>query len=95
MAVPVYARPLLVNEKNIGMQKFQQISQNRTSVEQEVFKSITVSVTMKQQINHYYRLRNDLVHQRATPNVSDQDITKYRKIVESMLQKMFRLQFQV
>lgn len=85
----------LVNEKNIGMQKFQQISQNRTSVEQEVFKSITVSVTMKQQINHYYRLRNDLVHQRATPNVSDQDITKYRKIVESMLQKMFRLQFQV
>lgn len=85
----------LVNEKNIGMQKFAAIARNRADIQTEVFKHITVTTTIAQQINHYYRLRNDLVHQRATPNVSDNDITQYRKIVESMLRKMFKLRFQV
>jgi anti-sigma regulatory factor (Ser/Thr protein kinase) len=85
----------LVNEKNIGMAKFAAIAKNRTDVQAEVFKHITVKSTVEQQINHYYRLRNDLVHQRATPNVSDKDITAYRKIVEDMLRKMFGLRFKV
>ena len=85
----------LVNEQNIGAHRFTNIAQNRADVQKEVFKSIKVSAAMEKQINHYYRLRNDLVHQKATPNVSDPDISRYRKIVESMLNKMFGLRFKV
>ena len=85
----------LVNEINIGMQKFAGIAQNRTDVQREVFKHITVTSGVEKQINHFYRLRNDLVHQRATPNVSDADIIQYRKIVESLLRKMVGLKFNV
>lgn len=83
----------LVNEQSIGATKFANIAKNRTDVQNEVFKHISVSKTTEHQINHYYRLRNDLVHQRATPNVSDQDIATYRSIVEDMLKKMFGLRF--
>jgi len=85
----------LVNEKNIGMKKFASISNNRTDVQKEVLNYIKVSATMAKQINHYYLLRNQLIHQRATPNISDPDITKYRKIVEIMLKKMFGLRFTI
>jgi hypothetical protein len=83
----------LVNEQNIGMNKFSKIVGNRSNVEQEVFKYISVRSTTQQKIKHYYLLRNDLIHQRATPNVSDHDIADYRKIVELMLKKMFGLRF--
>lgn len=85
----------LVNEVNIGMQRFSSIAHNRSNVQREVFANISVTQTVERQINHYYRLRNDLVHQRATPNVSDADINNYRKIVEGLLRKMFGLRFQV
>jgi len=85
----------LVNEQSIGMTAFGKIAGNRTDVQKEVFKHITVPTATEKQINHYYLLRNDLIHRRATPTVSDTDIAKYRKIVEEMLKKMFGLRFNV
>lgn len=84
----------LVNEKSIGVQKFSTLK-TRGDIQKEVFTHITISKTIELQINHYYRLRNDLIHQRATPNVSDDDVAKYRKIVETVLRKMFGLKFNV
>lgn len=83
----------LVNEQNISATKFTNMPKTRADIQKEVFKHITVSQAIEQKINYYYRLRNDLIHQRATPNVSDQDIATYRKIVEGMLKKMFGLRF--
>ena len=85
----------LVNERNIGRTAFKKIAENRSEVQKEVFKSIQVSQTIKQKIDHYYRLRCDLIHQRATPNISDTEIQDYRSIVEDLLNKMFGLQFSV
>ena len=84
----------LINEQNISINAFKKLN-TRADIQDEVFKAITVSITLKKQIEHYYRLRNDLIHQRATPNVGDQDIIKYKKIVEDLLYQMFGLQFQV
>jgi hypothetical protein len=88
-------KEFLVNEVNIGMRKFSDICQNRFDVQKEVFKHIAITKTVEQQIDHYYRLRNLLIHQRATPNISDVDINRYRRIVEDLLRKMFGLRFQV
>jgi hypothetical protein len=85
----------LVNEQNIGLNSFKKIAENRSDVQKEVFKTISVLQEDEKKINHYYRLRCDLIHQRATPNISDDDIKDYRKIVEDLLLKMFGLQFNV
>lgn len=84
----------LINEQNIGLNRFNTL-RNRPDIQREVFATISVSSTVEQQINHYYRLRNDLIHQRATPNVGEDDVIKYREIVENLLKKMFGLKFNV
>lgn len=85
----------LVNEQGIGSSAFKKIADNRTEVQKEVFKTIPVASVQEKKINHYYRLRCDLIHQRATPNISDADIQDYREIVENLLLKMFGLRFNV
>ncbi len=86
-------KEFLVHEKNIGKAKFSGIVANRTDVENEVMKYITVDVPTMQKIHYYYQMRNDLIHVRATPSVSDPDILDYRSIVEELLLKMFGLNF--
>jgi len=85
----------LVNEHNMGITNFKKIADNRSEIQKEVFNKINVSPADQKKINHYYRLRCDLIHQRATPNISDPEIQDYRKIVEDLLNKMFGLQFNV
>lgn len=84
----------LINEQGISMTAFKKLN-TRSEIQDEVFKTVHVTTALKKQIEHYYRLRNDLIHQRATPNVSDQDIENYRRIVEDLLSQMFGLEFQV
>jgi hypothetical protein len=43
--------------------------------------------------NHYYTLRNKLVHERATVDVADSDIRNYRITVERLLTALFNLEF--
>lgn len=40
---------------------------------------------------HYYGLRNKLIHERATVDVLDSDIKKYRRVVQQILQILFGL----
>ena len=44
-------------------------------------------------IEHYYRLRNKLVHERATVEVVDDDIEYYAQTVQHVLTLLFNLQF--
>jgi len=44
-------------------------------------------------IDHYYRLRNKLVHERVTVGISDNEIEDFREVVESVLNKLFGLKF--
>ncbi len=83
----------LVNEKAIGLAAFKKIADNRAEVQKEVLKSIKIDAATVQKIEHYYKLRNDLIHQRATPNVSDAQVEDYRGIIEKILGSMFGLKF--
>jgi hypothetical protein len=43
--------------------------------------------------NHYYGLRNKLIHERATVDVAESDIKNYRRTVERLLNALFDLKF--
>jgi uncharacterized protein (DUF1499 family) len=43
--------------------------------------------------NYYYRLRNKLIHERATVTVVDSDIKNYRRPIEQLLHALFDLNF--
>jgi len=91
--IEIAYKEYLVNEKNIGNQAFKNIAENRADVEKEVLKHLSIDQATIQKINHYYKLRCDLIHQRATPNVIDGQIEDYRAIVEKVLSDMFGLNF--
>lgn len=86
-------KEFLVNEKSIGITKFKSIAENRALIENEVLTHIKISKPTLKKIGHYYKLRCDLIHQRATPNILDTQIEDYRGIVEILLTKMFGLTF--
>lgn len=73
--------------------KLAQLFGNRTNVIKEVTTHVPLPNTLLRKINHYYDLRNNLVHQRATVPVSDRDIEDYRIVVERVLNKLFNLKF--
>jgi hypothetical protein len=83
----------LLNEKNIGIRSFKNIVDNRTDVEIKVKEFLNIDKGTIKKINYYYKLRCDLVHERATPNITDPQIEDYRAILEKLLHKMFGLKF--
>ena len=83
----------LVNEQAIGAQPFARISGNRADVQREVQKHLTIDAGTIKKIDYYYKLRCDLIHQRATPNITDDQIEDYRAIVEGLLSDMFSVKF--
>src|SRR5262249_10869110 len=64
--VEIAYKEYLVNEAGIGAQKFRGIAENRADVQKEVAKHLKLSTQLIQKIDHYYKLRCDLIHQRAT-----------------------------
>lgn len=91
--IEIAYKEYLVNEINIGSQKFNSIVENRTAVENEVLCHLLIDQPTLQKIHHYYKLRCDLIHLRATPNVLDTQIEDYRSIVEKILTDMYGLNF--
>jgi hypothetical protein len=45
--------------------------------------------------NYYYNLRCKLIHEKASPQISDEEINSYRSVVEKVLNKLFGLKFQI
>lgn len=66
---------------------------NRTNVIKEVQAHVKFTKTMLTKVNHYYDLRNNLIHQRATVLITDQQVDDYRKTIERVLSKLFDLKF--
>jgi len=65
----------------------------RHLVHQEVKKYVRISKSAWKKINHYYRIRCQLVHQRVTVAIPDPQIDDFRNTVETVLKKLFKLQF--
>lgn len=73
--------------------RFQAIMSNRTDVQNEVARFASITQTDWGKINHYYRTRNQLVHQKSSVAISDGEITDFRKTVERVLRSLFGLKF--
>ena len=73
--------------------RLQQLFSNRPNVQSEVARFTTVSKTDWRKIDHYYRARNQLVHQKSSVTVNDREISDFRGVVERSLRKLFGLKF--
>lgn len=62
-----------------------------------VIKAVTdhvrLSKTLLGKVQHYYGLRNKLIHERATVGITDAMVSDYRRTVQLVLQKLFKLKF--
>lgn len=43
--------------------------------------------------NHFYLMRNKLIHERATVGITDNDVASYRETIEVVLKALFKLKF--
>lgn len=85
----------LVYESGVGYsdERLQNIFKNRNLVHQEVKQYTTrqISPTDWNSIEYYYKARCDLIHRKASAAVSDDELSNYRKVVISVLEKLFGL----
>ena len=85
----------LVNESGTiyNDAKLLSIFKNRIDVHNEVKKYINIKPATWKKIDHYYRLRCKLVHERVTVGVADGQIQDFRELVERVLFKLYKLKF--
>jgi TnpA family transposase len=65
----------------------------RHLVVREIQKHLKLTAAEISIIEHYYMLRNKLIHERATVGVTDRDIAIYGELVQSVINKLFSLKF--
>ena len=85
----------LVNESgtSYGERQLLDIFSNRSSVHSEVKKHVKIKAATWKKIDHYYRLRCKLIHERATVGIDDRQLADFRRIVEDVLTKLYKLEF--
>jgi len=85
----------LVNESGTTYNdsKLLSIFSNRASVHNEIKKYVRLPPDIWRKIDHYYRLRCKLIHERVTVGVADGQIQDFRQLVESLLKKLHGLTF--
>jgi Histidine kinase-, DNA gyrase B-, and HSP90-like ATPase len=67
----------------------------RTNVIREVQTYVNFSKELLGKVDHYYDLRNSLMHQRASVLITDEQVEDYRKTIERVLKKLFAVKFPV
>lgn len=65
----------------------------RTNVIKEVQAHVKLPKTVIAKVNHYYDIRNSLIHQRASVLITDEQVDDYRKTIERVLKKLFDVRF--
>lgn len=66
---------------------------NRSDVISHVSNVVAISTEEKKKMESYYLKRNKLIHERATVDVSAEEVEIYRKLVEVILRKLFSVRF--
>ncbi len=78
---------------NLGKRSLEEIFKNRHEVIKIVEQKIKLGSTRLNKISHYYGIRNKLIHEKATVDVTDTDISNYLETVEQILTLLFGLSF--
>ena len=73
--------------------KIASLFKNRPNVINEVVAKVPKIGPLTPKISYYYKLRNKLIHERATVGVTDHQIEDYRATVEQVLTELFGLSF--
>jgi hypothetical protein len=73
--------------------KIAQLFARRHDVIREVKPKVSIAQTVWDKAQHYYSIRNKVIHERATVSVADSDIANYRKTITQVLSKLFDLKF--
>jgi len=86
----------LVNESGASYSdaKLLSLFASRASVHSEIKQYVTIKPDTWKKIDHYYRIRCKLVHERVTAGIDDDQVRDYRQIVEEVLNKLYKLKFQ-
>jgi hypothetical protein len=75
--------------KDFGDEQLRLLFANRTRVIETIRKKVHIPDPLLERANHYYGIRNKLVHERATGEVVENDIRNYRQVVQQILQILF------
>ena len=67
---------------------------NRNAVQNEIKKYVAISNDTWKKIDHYYRLRCKLIHERVTVGISDGQLQDFRDVVQNVLKKLYKLKFE-
>lgn len=73
--------------------KIREIFGRRHEVIKVVRSKVNISQVIWDKAAHYYELRNKLIHERATLDISTSDVTSYRSTVEQVLRALFGMRF--
>ena len=79
--------------KDYGDTRIQVLFSKRHLVVAEVLKRVSIPQHLLDIANHYYSMRNKLIHERATAGLADADIEAYRSAIEEILSILFKLSF--
>ncbi len=78
---------------DLGGRSLEQLFSRREAVIGVVQQKVTIESATLRKIRHYYGKRNKLIHEEATQDVIDDDITNYEETVQQVLALLFDLQF--
>lgn len=65
----------------------------RHTVINEVKVHVTFPPTLLAKVQHFYNLRNKLIHERATVGILDSQVADYRTTIEQVLKFLFKINF--
>lgn len=93
--IEISFKEYLVNEIKIpqGDSGIKKLFTNRKEVHRLIKEHIDFEEEEWNNIEYFYKQRCDLIHQKATSEVSVEQIQNFRMVVESVLAKMFELKF--
>jgi Histidine kinase-, DNA gyrase B-, and HSP90-like ATPase len=74
---------------NLGGRSLEELFRDRNAVISVVKQSVTFPPVLLQRISHYYLMRNKLIHERATVDVTPGDIANFRAAVVESLGLLF------
>lgn len=78
---------------NLGKRTLEQIFENRDEVIKIAKQKVTFDSKELAKIKHFNQLRNKLVHERATVDITDDDVSNYEATVKNALGLLFGLKF--
>lgn len=78
---------------NLGGKSLAQVFAKRDDVINVVTQNVTINQTTLRKIKHYYQLRNKLIHEKATVDITQTDVTNYLETIQRVLSLLFGLQF--